>query len=61
MKTGKTLVASIVLASVVAMPGCGSTLFYPVKSAEKAADKVIDDIWPDLSKPGSQKVEAKKS
>lgn len=60
MKAGKTFVASIVLASVVAMTGCGSTLFYPVKSAEKAADKVIDDIWPGIEKPAAARAEAKK-
>ena len=61
MKVTKLFVACVALASIFAISGCASTLFFPAKPAEKAADKVIDDIWPDLSKPGSQKVEAKKS
>ena len=50
MKTGKIFVAGTALASFLAMAGCASTLFFPVKPAEKAADKVIDDIWPALAR-----------
>lgn len=60
MKAAKTLVAGIALASVFAMAGCASGLFYPVKSAENAADKVIDDIWPDIGKPAATNAEARK-
>ena len=61
MKTGKVFVASITLASVFAMAGCASTLFFPAKPAEKAADKVIDDIWPDVAKPMNTETDVKKS
>ncbi len=60
MKPVKTVVASVSLACIVLMGGCASTLFFPVKPAEKAADKVIDDVWPDLVKPVAA-AEAKKS
>ena len=26
--------------------GCGTISFFPAQPAQKAADKVIDDIWP---------------
>jgi hypothetical protein len=26
--------------------GCGTISFFPTQPAQKAADKVIDDIWP---------------
>ncbi len=51
----------IAIASTLAMTGCASTLFFPAKPAEKAADKVIDDIWPDVTKPVPPKADAKKS
>ena len=57
----KLFVACVALASIFAISGCASTLFFPAKPAEKAADKVIDDIWPDLSKPAAPKVDVKKS
>lgn len=60
MKPVKTVVVSVSLACVVTMGGCASTLFFPVKPAEKAADKLIDDVWPDLAKPVGA-AEAKKS
>lgn len=60
MKSIKTVVGSVALVCIVATGGCASTLFFPVKPAEKAADKVIDDVWPDLAKPVAGG-EAKKS
>ncbi len=59
MKARKVLVASVTLICIAAMAGCTSTLFFPAKSAEKAADKLIDDIWPELAKPALAAPEAK--
>ena len=61
MKTRKTLLVAAVLATALTMTGCVSTLFFPAKSAEKAADKVIDDFWPATAKPEPAKLDAKKS
>lgn len=61
MKAKKTLVAAITFTCVFAMAGCASTLFFPAKSAEKAADRLISEIWPDLPKPAVPTPEAKKS
>jgi len=61
MKTRKTRLAAAALAAALTMTGCVSTLFFPAKSAEKAANKVIDDIWPAAAKPELAKSDAKKS
>jgi hypothetical protein len=57
----KNWVAAFFLTGIFAMSGCASTLFFPAKPAEKAADKVIDDIWPVQGKPADATVEPKKS
>jgi hypothetical protein len=36
---------------VVFVSGCANIAFFPKGTAQKAADKVIDDIWPALSSP----------
>ena len=59
MKLARTLFFGVALTAMLALTGCGSTLFYPARSAEKAADKVIDDIWPNVVKPAATKTEAK--
>ena len=61
MNVTKIFIACVALASIFAISGCASTLFFPAKPAEKAADKVIDDIWPDLAKPTMPKTDVKKS
>ena len=61
MKAEKSLVAAITFTCVFAMPGCASTLFFPAKSAEKAADQLIGEIWPNLPKPTVPTREAKKT
>jgi len=61
MKTRKTRLAGAALAAALTMTGCVSTFFFPAKSAEKAANKVIDDIWPAAAKPELAKSDAKKS
>ena len=59
MKIERTIFVVVTLATIFALTGCGSTLFYPSRSAEKAADKVIDDIWPNVVKPAAAKSETK--
>lgn len=48
--------ACIAFAGVVAMTGCATTLFFPIKPAERAADKLIDDIWPDVKQIAAETV-----
>jgi hypothetical protein len=36
---------------VVFVSGCANITFFPKGTAQKAADKVIDDIWPGSSAP----------
>ena len=52
MKVGKTIVVGVALAGFLVMTGCASTLFFPVRPAEKAANAAIDDIWPGLGNAG---------
>ena len=59
MKMERTIFAVVTLTTMLALSGCGSTLFYPSRSAEKAADKVIDGIWPNVVKPATAKTETK--
>lgn len=65
MNTGEKVVVVAAIASMLALAGCASTLFFPAKPAEKAADSLIDDIWPEITKPvikpAVAKEEAKKS
>ena len=39
--------SALVLATAV-VAGCGTISFFPAQPAQKAADKVIDDIWPPI-------------
>ena len=39
------VVAGLVIA---VSAGCGTISFFPAQPAQKAADKVIDDIWPPI-------------
>lgn len=49
------LVVMILAAGFIS--GCSSIAFFPAEHAQKAADKVIDDIWPaaDNSKISKEK------
>jgi len=39
----------LVFATAIAtVSGCGTISFFPTQPAQKAADKVIDDIWPPI-------------
>ncbi len=52
MKAGKSIIVGAVFASVLVLAGCASTLFFDIRPAEKAADGLIDDVWPGLEKAG---------
>jgi hypothetical protein len=39
--------STLALAAAV-LAGCGTISFFPAQPAQKAADKVIDDIWPPI-------------
>ena len=49
----KIFIVFVALAGFFVMGGCATTLFFPAKPAETAADKVIDDVWHDLAKPAA--------
>ena len=53
MKAGKSIVVGAMFASVLVLTGCASTLFFNTRPAEKAADGLIDDVWPGMEKAGS--------
>ncbi|MEQ1517737.1 MAG: hypothetical protein ABL931_14740 [Usitatibacteraceae bacterium] len=53
MKVVRTSILGLTLASALVSAGCASTLFFPAKPAEKAADALIDEIWPDVAKPSA--------
>ena len=57
----RTLAVVVTLSGLLVIVGCASTLFFPTKPAEKAADLVIDDIWPDMAKSPTIKTDAKKT
>ena len=40
------LLAMLSALILVSTAGCSTISFFPTESAQKAADKVIDDIWP---------------
>ena len=40
------LLAMLSALILVSTTGCSTISFFPAESAQKAADKVIDDIWP---------------
>jgi hypothetical protein len=54
---GKGRTALVCLAAWMALAGCSSIAFYPAVPAQKAADRVIDDIWP--AQPANQTTAAK--
>lgn len=49
----KQIIKCLTFTVFFAIGGCASTLFFPTKSAEIAADKVIDDVWAELAKPAA--------
>lgn len=46
MRIYKSWMAALVLVMQLGMSGCSMIVFFPQKAAEKAADKVLDDILP---------------
>ncbi len=50
----RSLALCIALASVLLMQGCVTiNIYFPAAAAEKAADKIIDEVWQlkNLEKP----------
>ena len=42
----RSVAARIALASVLVMQGCVTiNIYFPAAAAEKAADKIIDEVW----------------
>lgn len=42
----KSLLATVALLGVLALPACVTiNIYFPAAAAEKAADKIIDDVW----------------
>ena len=47
----RSLTVCIALASALLLPGCVTiNIYFPAAAAEKAADKIIDEVW-QLKKP----------
>ncbi len=44
MKSGRTWLCIAAVLAMASAGGCGTIVFFPHKSAEKAADKILDDI-----------------
>jgi flagellar basal body-associated protein FliL len=40
------VIVIVIAVSTVALAGCTTIAFFPTAPAQKAADKLIDDIWP---------------
>jgi outer membrane murein-binding lipoprotein Lpp len=51
LETCNKLSLTAVVLLVAAVSGCASITFFPKGTAQKAADKVIDDIWPGSTAP----------
>ena len=45
-RIGKTWVVALAVGTLIGLAGCNAISFFPHDAAEKAADKVIDDIFP---------------
>ena len=46
MKICKKWWVALLLGALLGLGGCNAVSFFPYKAAEKAADKVLDDILP---------------
>jgi hypothetical protein len=47
----RSLTVSAALAAALSLPGCVTiNIYFPAAAAEKAADKIIDEVW-QLKKP----------
>ena len=46
MRIGKTWLVALAVGTLIGLAGCNAISFFPHDAAEKAADKVIDDIFP---------------
>jgi hypothetical protein len=54
MKINKTWIVILVLGALSGAAGCNTISFFPHGAAEKAADKVLDDILPAEIAPGNR-------
>ncbi len=59
MKLRKMALGGVVLAGLV-LAGCSTIAFFPTAPAQKAADKVIDDIWPTAPERAATAAEVRK-
>jgi hypothetical protein len=57
-KRCQPFVALILTFSLVGLAACSSISFFPKATAQKAADKLIDDIWPTSATPSDTAVPA---
>lgn len=46
MRLQKNLLVVLIAVSQMVAAGCTTIAFFPTAPAQKAADKLIDDIWP---------------
>lgn len=51
----RQLSAALGLSAILALPACVTiNIYFPAAAAEKAADKIIDEVWQLKDKPSSQ-------
>ena len=51
--------AALGLSAILALPACVTiNIYFPAAAAEKAADKIIDEVWQLKAKPSGQDVPA---
>lgn len=49
------LPAALGLSAILALPACVTiNIYFPAAAAEKAADKIIDEVWQLKDKPAGQ-------
>ena len=45
-KSNKKIIMSLMMAAAIALPACVTiNIYFPAAAAEKAADKIIDEVW----------------
>ncbi|MEO8418009.1 MAG: hypothetical protein ABI475_04705 [Methylophilaceae bacterium] len=51
----RQLPAALGLSAILVLPACVTiNVYFPAADAEKAADKIIDEVWQLKNKPSSQ-------
>jgi len=51
MRTTKTWMMALLIGTLLCLAGCSVIGFFPAQAAERAADKVLDDIFPAKDAP----------